>query len=70
MTRRWNERVGVYPDRQAFLNGQPIRMVEIPVETEHYHAAMAKAEMEVEETLEGLEAERFEVWAVEAVARD
>lgn len=70
MTRRWKVRVGVYPDRQAFLNGQPIRVVEVPVETEHYHAAMAKAELEVEETLEGLEADRFEVWAVEAEERD
>jgi hypothetical protein len=66
VTKRWNVRVGVYPDRKAFLNDQPVKMVEIPIETEHRHRAMAEAEEEVRETITGLENGHFEVWAVDA----
>jgi hypothetical protein len=58
--------VGVYPDRQAFLADEPLRVVEVPIDTEHRHLAMAKAEEEVRETVTGLENDKFEIWAVDA----
>lgn len=70
MTRRWNVKVAVYPDRRALQNDQPIRTVEVPVENEHQHAAMAEAEMEVQELLEGIEGREYEVAAVGVATLD
>ena len=70
MTQRWNVKVAVYPDRKALQADQPIRKVEVPVENEHSHAAMAEAEMEVRELLQGIEGREYEVSAVGVEAMD
>lgn len=70
MTRRWTVKVGIYPSRQAFLNDQPVRTVDVPVESNYRHSAMAEAEMEVRETLEGVEKENLEIWAIDAQTAD
>lgn len=61
MTQRWLVQVGIYRNNEDFRDDKPLKVMEVSVEHEFEHDAMALAEMRTKDILDDKD---LEVYAI------